>query len=86
MVFFILFSSNKQHSTGKSIFKKIFPELYKVFAEIKKGDDKEYKFLSILLKRIESYLFIDVICKRIAKEYPEAPVITIHYSVATTLK
>ena len=86
MVFFILFSSNKQHSTGKSMFKKIFPEVYKVFAEIKKGDAKEYKFLSILLQRIESYIFIDVICKRIAKEYPEAPIITIHDSIATTLE
>ena len=86
MIFFILFSSNKQHSTGKSMFKKIFPEVYEVFAEIKKGDDQEYKFLSILLQRIESFLFIDVICKRIAKEYPEAPIITIHDSIATILE
>ena len=84
IVFFILFSSNRQHSEGKTAFKKIFPEVYKVFAEIKKGDKKEYKFLSILLQRLESYLFIDVICKRIAKEYPEALMITIHDSIATT--
>ena len=84
MVFFMLFSSNGQHSEGKTMFKKIFPEVYKVFAEIKKGDNEEYKFLSILLQRIESYLFIDVICKRIAIEYPEALIITIHDSVATT--
>ncbi len=66
------------------MFKKIFPEVYKVFAEIKKGDNMEYKYLSILLQRIESYLFIDVICKRIAKKYPEATIIPIHDSIATT--
>lgn len=86
IVFLILFSSNKKKSPQEKMFQDIFPEVYGVFTEIKKGEDEGYKDLSVLLQRMESYLFIDVICKRISKEFPEAPIFTCHDSIATTYK
>jgi hypothetical protein len=55
--------------------------VYSIFKNIKKGDKT---VLARLLQNIDSYLFIDVIAKRIAKELPNAPIYTIHDSIATT--
>ena len=84
-VFQTLFTHNsfigQKEAAPKRIFAKCFPEVYKIFKLIK---SKDKSLLPRLLQSIESYLMIDIICKRIAKEFPEAPIFTIHDSVATT--
>ena len=40
--------------------------------------------LNSKLQHIESYLVLDVICKRISEEHPDLPIYTIHDSIATT--
>jgi hypothetical protein len=66
----------------KRCFKDLFPSVYSVYATIKR---KDKKLLALLLQNIESYFIIDVITKRIAKEYPNLPIFTIHDSIVTTV-
>ena len=84
VVFTVLFTSNRfigqDEAKPKRLFKKLFPTVYDVFAHFKKQDKT---FLACLLQRIESYLVLDVICKRISTEYPDLPIYTIHDSIAT---
>jgi len=84
-VFQVLFTDNRftgqEEAKPKKIFKKYFPDVYDVFAEIKK---KDKTLRPRLLQGVESYLIIDVIVKRISIEHPNAPIFTIHDSVATT--
>lgn len=84
-VFLLLFTSNRfigqEEAKPKRIFKELFPEVYNVFARIKKNDKT---LLPRLLQYVESNLFIDVIAKRVSKEIPKAPIFTIHDSIATT--
>lgn len=82
-VFRMLFSANRYSSETKKLFSIIFPEVHEVFTVIK---SKEKKLLPCLLQAIESYLVIDVIAKRISKEYPYAPIFSIHDSIVTTEK
>lgn len=84
-VFQVLFTDNRyigqESAKPKKLFKELFPDVYDVFSKIKKGNKK---YLPLLLQSIESYLIIDVIAKRISKEYPNAPIYTIHDSISTT--
>lgn len=70
-------------AAAKKVFKNHFPTVYKIFSTIKKKDKAD---LPKLLQSIESYLIIDVIAKRIARELPHAPIYTIHDSIATTIE
>lgn len=85
IVFQVLFTDNRfigqKEAMPKKLFKKSFPEVYEVFSKIKKKDST---LLPRLLQYVESRLFIAVIAKRISKEMPEAPIYTIHDSIATT--
>lgn len=58
-----------------------FPSVYRLFTKIKEVD---YTYLSIILQRIESFLFLEVICKRINEQYPYIPLFTIHDCILTT--
>lgn len=84
-VFQVLFTDNRflgqEDAKPKKLFKKLFPEVYDIFSKIKR---KDKSLLPRLLQSIESYLIVDVICKRIATELPNAPIFTIHDSIATT--
>lgn len=84
-VFQVLFTDNRflgqEEAKPKKLFKELFPEVYEVFRKIK---SKDSTLLPRLLQSIESYLIIDVISKRISKEYPNAPIFTIHDSISTT--
>jgi hypothetical protein len=86
-VFQTLFTGNRfigqQKAAPKKLFSELFPDVYDVFKVIKK---KDKSLLPRLLQSIESYLIIDVICKRIGKELPKAPIYSIHDSIATTLE
>ena len=75
-------------------FKKLFPEVFKIADAIKggrpvdratdTGELKTHNRLSILLQRMEAKFILDYCTKRIAKKYPNMPLITIHDSIATT--
>lgn len=84
-VFQVLFTDNRylgqEDAKPKRLFKQLFPQVYEVFAKIK---SKDKSLLPRLLQSIESYLIVDVISNRIATEYPNAPIFTIHDSIATT--
>ncbi len=62
--------------------RNIVTSVYKVFAPVKQRRKED---LSIMLMRIESRLVLDRICHRIALEYPEAVIFTIHDSIVTTV-
>lgn len=84
-VFQVLFTDNRYFGQDKAkpkkLFADLFPEVYKIFSDIKRSDST---VLPRLLQSIESYLIVDKICKRISVEYPEAPIFTIHDSITTT--
>jgi hypothetical protein len=77
------YSKNGGYSGGmKSAFKMQFPKIYNLICKLK---DKKHNTLALLLQRIESYLILDVICKRISIEKPDLPIFTIHDSIVTTV-
>jgi hypothetical protein len=86
-IFLVLFTNNRfigqDEAKGKRLFKKIFPNVYKLFAAYKKCNSNG---LPVLLQRIEAKLILDVIAKRIAKEMPRIPIYTIHDSITTTVE
>jgi hypothetical protein len=85
-VFQVLFTDNhfigQFEAAPKRIFKKLFPNVYDLFAAFKKQDST---FLPCLLQKIEARLILDIITKRISKEKPKAPIFTIHDSITTTV-
>ncbi|MFZ4402077.1 MAG: hypothetical protein ACOYO1_18755 [Bacteroidales bacterium] len=84
MLFSVFFSNNhfrkQTKAKYKDLFSQKFPDVYKVFALIKRVNHKR---LSIILQTVESYLIIDVLSKKIADHYPDLPIYTIHDSVIT---
>jgi hypothetical protein len=84
-VFQVLFTDNryfgKPDAAPKRKFKELFPSVYKIFALLKK---KDKTLLPRLLQMIESHLILQVVTKRIARERPALPIITIHDSIVTT--
>jgi len=88
----ILFARNRMpkdetNKKAREIFKSRFPKVYRIFSKIRgseKGDKfHNYKRFAILLQRIESFLMLDVILKRIYKELPGTIAITVHDSIMT---
>jgi hypothetical protein len=63
------------------IFKYHFPLVYELFRLIK---ETQSNYLPIILQRIESFLILDVICKKISALHPHIPLFTIHDSILTT--
>lgn len=82
IVFTTLFTDNKfigqPEAEPKRLFKYLFPDVYRVFSLLKKGDKR---FLPILLQSIESKLMLDYVTRRISDERPDMPIWTIHDSV-----
>jgi len=64
-------------------FRKIFPGVYDLFKKIKAHN---YKTLPLLLQSLESFLMLDKVCYEIYKQFPDAPIFTIHDSILTTQK
>jgi len=88
----ILFARNRMpkdeiNKKCRLIFKDRFPTVHRIFAKIRgseKGDKfHNFKRFAILLQRIESYLMLDIILKRIYKELPGTIAITVHDSIMT---
>ena len=84
-VFQVLFTDNRflaqKEARPKRLFKELFPMVYTLFSRIKQSDKTH---LPRLLQRIESYLMLQVIAKRISRERPQLPIFTIHDSIITT--
>ncbi len=89
----ILFARNRMpkditNKRARQIFKERFPTVHRIFSKIRgsaKGDKfTSYKRFAILLQRIESYLLLNVILKRIHKELSNSFILTIHDSILTT--
>ena len=88
----ILFARNRMpkdeiNRKCRQIFKDRFPTVHRIFSKVRgheKGNKfQNYKRFSILLQRIESYLMLEVILKRIYRELPGTIAITIHDSIMT---
>ncbi|UEG49832.1 hypothetical protein LK994_14420 [Ferruginibacter lapsinanis] len=73
---------NRKEGSATQIFKRKFLTISKLFEFIKK---ENYRNLAIVLQRIESYLILERICKRVNKEKPDLALFTIHDSIITTL-
>lgn len=88
----ILFARNRTpkdptNRKARDIFKLRFPTVHRTFSKVR-GSDRGDKFTSfkrfaILLQRMESYLMLDVVLKRIYRELPDVVAITIHDSIMT---
>ena len=88
----ILFARNRNpkdetNLKAREVFKARFPTVHRIFNKVR-GSERGDKFTSfkrfaILLQRIESYLMLDVVLKRIYRELPDVVAITIHDSIMT---
>lgn len=88
----ILFARNRTpkdatNRKARDIFKSCFPTVHRIFSKVRgsnRGDKfTSFKRFAILLQRIESYLMLDVVLKRIYRELPDVVAITIHDSIMT---
>jgi hypothetical protein len=81
-IFAILYPDNRfigqKEAIYKRIFKRLFPGVYEVFRLIKMHHRHN---LPILFQQLESKLMLEIVAKRICKEYPDIPIFTIHDSI-----
>jgi hypothetical protein len=66
----------------KRMFRELFPEVYQLFALFKKHNRKA---LPLMLQQIEATLILERVTRRIAEEFPDLPIYTIHDSVVTLM-
>lgn len=64
------------------MFSVAFPSINRLFNRIKVGDQGN---LAKILLRIESYLVLEIVTRRISIEAPTLPIFTVHDSVITTV-
>jgi len=78
---------NESNRKAREVFKMRFPTVHRIFSKVRgseKGDRfNSFKRFAILLQRMESYLMLDVVMKRIHRELPNVVAITIHDSIMT---
>jgi hypothetical protein len=91
-VLLIFFSDDKAiynniENKTREIFIELFPTVHRQFSIIRgagKGENyQNFKRFAILLQRIESYLVLDVIMKKVYRKFPKTFVMTIHDSILT---
>lgn len=84
-IFYDAQNKRRKYYAGFVRFESHFPQEVAVIEYFDKLSRKhDTGFLPILMQRMESYLVLNKVCSRIAKKYPEAPIIPIHDSVLTT--
>lgn len=83
VVFSAVFSRNNAVGYNQAIvlFKKHFPDVYKVFSLIKKN---KHNTLACLLQTVEAKLVLQKACRIISEERPDLPIFTLHDSIVTT--
>lgn len=78
---------NETNRKAREVFKKCFPTVHRIFNKVRgtaKGDKfHSFKRFAILLQRMESYLMLDLVVKRIRREMPDVVALTVHDSVMT---
>lgn len=88
----ILFARNRKpknetNRKARENFIAKFPKVNRIFSKVRghaRGDKfTNYKRFAILLQRIESYLMLDVIMKRVYRELPGTIAVTVHDSIMT---
>jgi hypothetical protein len=84
----ILFAPNKMPKNPanrkcREIFQREFPTVHEKFNQVRGKQKGDYKRFAILLQKVEAYLMLDVIMKRIHNELPGTIAITIHDSILT---
>lgn len=88
----ILFARNRlpkdeANRKARKVFIKCFPTVHRIFSKVRgseKGDRfNSFKRFAVLLQKMESYLMLDVVLKRIYRELPGVVAITIHDSIMT---
>lgn len=84
ITFYALYSSVRTRNKAVNALKALFPDVFKIVDIIKGKESGGYKIFSYLLQNMESKFILDYTTKRIAKNYPAMPLITIHDSIATT--
>ncbi|MDQ6482569.1 hypothetical protein [Dyadobacter sp. LHD-138] len=87
IIFSVLFSSNTDTNpflvNNKRIFRAVFPFISSVLDAWKA---EETNNLAKVLQKMESYLFLECITRKINDQRPDIPLFTIHDSIATTEK
>ncbi|RZA02866.1 MAG: hypothetical protein EOP47_05170 [Sphingobacteriaceae bacterium] len=76
---------SKKHYECVKRFAQFFPrenELIDFFSRL--SLKHEENFLPILMQRYESRLMLDLVCKNISEQLPDAPIIPVHDSILTT--
>jgi hypothetical protein len=90
-----MYSSNRTKNDSKISFNRLFPKSNSFFELIKKRkykhriiygskDIKANAILAIMLQRIESFLFLNIISRKIIDERPDVLMIPLHDSIVTT--
>lgn len=93
----IFYRRNGFYNQYSEVFRLCYPNVFRRFRIIKRGNnftyknhngfwkakDKDYKRLSYFLGRLESYLFLHQIAKRISREKPNLPFLTVHDAIVT---
>jgi hypothetical protein len=83
-IFTVLFSDNRfiaqPDAAMKRFFHELFPNVYKVFALIKKRGNET---LPIILQLIESEIVLNRAARTFCRLYPDVPLFTIHDSLVT---
>ncbi len=78
----LFFGEDRYPSKMRVAFAQSFPTVASVIADLKSAD---YQRLAWLMQHEESKLFIGRICRRLMREGPTVPVVTIHDSLVTNV-
>lgn len=83
IIFTTFFSKNSaiKYRSVIKLFKRTFPNVYKVISAIKKG---QHNTLAVILQNLEADIILNNVCKKLDKKHPEVPLFTLHDSVITT--
>ncbi|MBP2619111.1 hypothetical protein [Chryseobacterium jejuense] len=83
IIFTTFFSKNTaiRYRNVIKLFKRTFPNVYKVISTIKKD---QHNTLAVILQNLEADIILNNVCKKLDKKHPEVPLFTLHDSVITT--
>ncbi|WP_283423291.1 hypothetical protein [Chryseobacterium profundimaris] len=83
IIFTTFFSKNSaiRYKSVIKLFKRTFPNVYKVISAIKKG---KHNTLAVVLQNLEAGIILHNVCRKLNKKHPAVPLFTLHDSVITT--